>query len=64
MLHANSDLLMTQEAMRFAPVAATGTTRIARQAMMLGGYFIPRWGAFAIKTHACGSIKEHLLSIA
>ena len=36
---------MMQEAMRFAPVAATGTTRVARQAMMLGGYFIPRWGA-------------------
>ena len=39
---------MMQEAMRFAPVAATGTTRIARQAMMLGGYLIPKWGAPAI----------------
>ena len=60
---ADLGLMTTQEAMRFAPVAATGTTRVARQAIMLGGYFIPRWGAPAIKTHACGS-TELLLSIA
>ena len=41
-LCADLGMMMMQEAMRFAPVAATGTTRVARQAMMLGGYFIPK----------------------
>lgn len=34
-------LAVLQEAMRFKPVASTGTTRKAKQALRLGGYAIP-----------------------
>lgn len=31
-----------QEAMRMRPVAATGSTRYTKRALMLGGHFLPK----------------------
>ena len=39
--------------MRFAPVAATGTTRRARSDMMLGGHFIPMSACSASPYQEC-----------